>query len=300
MRLHPDALAAVARMRAQGMHFWAQVLPVRANGNDAGRPRLVLPGSAGLTGLATAADIAMAWAIRMRLTEDRMMVTASLTLDLLAEPAALGGGPGSEVAASGEAVWIAGDERSAYAHATLTDAAGSVVATATGWFAPTPLPPGARATTMPWNHVAADLLPLAETDLTDDEREVARTASDALARAAHSGLAVGEEVLGFAWSRAGEDEVTGTATLGPHVGNRVGDMHGGAVWSANALAAMRLASPGMQLSSGTVQFLRPGVGDTVTVTARAVRRGRRVEFVGSEVVVGGRTIARGELVFVAR
>lgn len=293
MQIDAGALRAVARTRAEGLHFWGQSVGVSMVDRREGatRLRLAAENAGDLTALATLTDLALGFAIRAREGSGRRLATASLSLHHIAPP------QGSVLCTSSVA-WSGGDGR-ALSEAELEDETGALVGLARAWFLVLPMPPDAVVTPMPWERDAVDVPDLTADDLDATEREAALAATRARIRSAASGLALTEELLGLTWTRAGTDRLIGTAPVGPHLGNRIGDVQGGAMYGAAATAARRLAAPGQTVVDGAMQYLRPGRGERLDVTARALRRGRRAEFVDADVSVDGRLAATARFTLLA-
>jgi len=288
-----EALAAVARTRAQGLHFWGQAVGVSTVGrdDDATLMRLDAATSEDTTALATLSDLCLGFAVRARLGSGHGLATASLSLQHTAAPR-------GAVVCGSRVVWTDG-ERRALTQAYLEDETGALVGSAQAWFLVVPLGPDVVVTPMPWERTPVDVPVLAPGDLSPTEHAAAVAATRARARAASSGLPLSEELLGLSWKPDGDDGLLGTSDLGPHLANRVGDAQGGAIYGAAATAARRLAGPGQRLAGGAMQYLRPGRGEQLAVTATAVRRGRRAEFVEVEVAVDGRVAASAHFTFLA-
>lgn len=292
--LHPAALAAVARTRARGLHFWGRMLGIDTVMSPDGTPMLRAAGECDPTTVATLTDVCLGQAIRTELGNELRLATTSLTLQHVADPV----GP---VTCGSRVVWMHPDQHRALAQAYAEDAEGALVATARAWFSVLPLPAGTTIVPMPWEREPepGELPRLVPADLTPDELASARAATAALQRRTGSGRPLAEELLGATWRHDGENRLVGTAALGPHLGNRIGMLQGGALYGLAATAAQRLAGPDLVLAEGSLQYLRPGqVGDLV-VTATMTRRGRTAAFVDILVEIDGREVATGHHTFFA-
>lgn len=288
--LHPDALAAAARTRALGMHFWGHSHGIALVGADGDVARMRIPGPASVPALSTLADVAIGWAVHLRLEVPGRLATATLSLQLAAPPT-------GAVEATTQVQWMDTDRGHALVQARLTDETGALVATGQSWFLAMPIPDGVRRSQMPWERETAEIAPLAPADLDEAEREAVLTATAALERAAAEGTHFGDELLGLVVEQPDADHVVATATIGPHLGNRIGNVQGGAQWGAAAFAATRLASPHMRLAEGTLHYLRPGKGERLTVRVEALRRGRSTEFFRIDAETDGTVISTGEFTF---
>jgi acyl-coenzyme A thioesterase PaaI-like protein len=280
------ALGAVARTRAHGMHFWGQFLGISHQRTSDGRSllRLVpedLPPQArpSTAALATVADIALGSAVRLAVGAGRRLGTTTLSLHHVTEPQ-------GTVVTDSEAVWVDPDRSKCLAHAVLRDETEQVVATAQGWFLVLPVPDGLELAVMPWERdETAPVGPVTDADLDDAEKLAVETATESSMRAAAHGTSAREALLGVQWEAALEGRVRGFAPVGPHIANRVGHVQGGAMYGVAAAAAARAAGPGLRLADGTMQYLRPGQGQILTVEAVPSRTGRRAAFVDVRVSV---------------
>lgn len=290
-RLHPDALAAVARTRAEGMHFWGRMLGLGLSPTSDGTPLLQATGGTDATVVATLVDISLGQAIRAELGTANRLATVSLSL----QHVRIGHGP---ITCGGRLVWIDPDGRRALAKAFAQDARGSLVATAQAWMAVVPLDPASTIVPMPWERPPTVVGALGPGDLTPTELAAATTATRALERAATSGRPVAEELLGLRWTERG-DQVVGVAPNGPHLGNRVGNVQGGALYGLAAVAAGRLVGADQRLADGAIQYLRPGTGEQLRVSATLVRRGRSVSFVDTLVEADDVAVASAHFTFMA-
>ena len=96
-----------------------------------------------------------------------------------------------------------------------------------------------------------------------------------------------------------DDRLVGDVPHGPHLGNRVGNVQGGALFGLAATAARRLVGGDQQLADGSLQFLRPGTGGDLRVSATLLRRGRTVSAVEAEVSCDGRVLVSGHFSLMA-
>lgn len=299
-QLHPDTLQAVARTRAQGLHFWGRMLGITAAPHGASAtnptgPMILTASAADVTTVATLSDVGLGSALRAHHAAESggvlRLATTSLTIQHAGS--ATGARPATDsVTCTSGVSWIDPAGSRALMSATVSDDSGRLVASAQGWMAMLPVAPGTAIIPMPWEVQAVDIEKLAPGDLTEAEYAAADTGTQALERALASGLPLAEELLGVSWT-ADEDgkRLTGTLATGPHLGNRVGNVQGGSLYGLAATAASRLAGPEHQLSDGSMQFLRPGTGGELRVTATMLRRGRTISFVDTTIEQGDVLIA---------
>ncbi|WP_017934571.1 PaaI family thioesterase [Nocardioides sp. Iso805N] len=296
--LHPDALAAIARTRADGLHFWGRMLGVSTVPVTEGTTLLRATGGTDVTTLATLADVCLGYAVRASLGNGHRLATSSLSLQRVALPAA------GAITCGSRLVWTGSHGRRALVEAYAEDAAGTLVATARAWMVVLPVAPGSTVVPMPWERDgAAEPVEVLQDSLTDIELEVTTTATAAIERAAISGLPLAEELLEVTWTADGTGRVVGTLTAGAHLGNRVGNMQGGATYGLAAIAATRAAAlgdgPEQHLADGSLQFLRAIAGGELRVTATVLRRGRSVTFVDVVIERDDATVASAHFSFMA-
>lgn len=291
--LDADALAAIARTRAQGLHFWGRILGIDTITAPDGTPLLRAAAGADLTAVATLTDVSLGQVIRAGIEGPIRLATTSLTIQHVTAPS-------GAVSCGSRVIWMDPAGHRALAQAYAEDDAGALVATARAWFSVLPLPAGTPYTPMPWERDADQgaLPTLTAADLTADELAAAQAATAAQQRRTESGLGLAEELLDVDWRTDG-DRVVAAAAFGPHLGNRVGMLQGGALYGITALAAQRAAGPGMVLAEGSLQYLRPGHEGEIIATASLTRRGRTVAFVDVSVEIAGREIATGHHTFFA-
>jgi acyl-coenzyme A thioesterase PaaI-like protein len=121
------------------------------------------------------------------------------------------------------------------------------------------------------------------------------------ARAAAAGTAVEDELVHLAWQRSEPGRARGGLTIGPELGNRVGHLQGGALYSVAARAAGHaLAEARWQLAEGSYQFLRPGEGRVLDAEATVLRGGRATAFVQARLAVDGKAVGAGLFTFRSR
>lgn len=286
--LHPAALRAVARTRGEGLHLWGRMLGLASVPDDVPRADdeyLLQAAGADITSLATLTDVGAGYTIRGHLGDQVRLATTSLSLQPIGPAAAAASGP---VTCRSRLIWLAPDLSRALVRGYVTDPGGAPIATATVWMVVLSSEPAASLVPMPWEGPGAGPA-LTESDLTPDEWTFAVSASAAIARSAASGRPVPEELLDVTWTLGSDTRLIGTVPHGPHLGNRVGNVQGGALFGLAATAATRLVG-GQQLADGSVQYLRPGTGGDLQVTATMVRRGRTVSAVDATVTCDRREL----------
>jgi uncharacterized protein (TIGR00369 family) len=159
---------------------------------------------------------------------------------------------------------------------------GIAAAHATGAFVMVDLPAGATQSPMPWptGGLASEEMP-APASLEDHERQV----MDSVERAEIAASAALPFIEHF-WCGIPAAE-TGKASLAvpvsPHLGNRVGQVHGGILLGlATRVAAA--AMPAKRLSNVSAWFVSPGHGASLDVRATVVHEGRNLAVVRTQIL----------------
>jgi acyl-coenzyme A thioesterase PaaI-like protein len=286
------ALAALARTRAMGLHFLGHFVGITATKNGDGESTLVLePPAYGPAVVSSAveqsalADLTMGSAIRSVLGPGLRLGTTCLSVNHLAVPS-----PGG-LEARATTFWRDTGGLEGYARCEIFDSAGQIVVSAEGWFVSLPAPPGQTLPPVPWETEpsGADLALTAE-KLREPEQAVLDQVLRAAARAGTAGTSVMAQLVAPEESPvARPDEVGYSLPVGPALGNRVGQMQGGALYGAAGVAAEAALGPGWSISSGYAQFLRPVDAPSVDVSATVTRRGRRTSFTEATISAHGRT-----------
>lgn len=294
------ALAAVARSRAVGPHFFGNFVGISGRGAVDGRARLELDvepgdgpgGRISATALATVADLTMSAAIRNRLGPQNRLGTITLAVHHL-EPEVTGPLHTDAVA---ERVEL--DEERGFARCTVRDPADRLVAAVEGWFTAMPLPAGQRLGPVPWElPEGTPVPPVDEADLTEAERAAVAACTAAGERAAAHGTSVVDELLAADWVGAGDGEVRGELRVGSEHANRGGHAQGGVLYGFAARAAARVVDADLHLAEGHLQFLRPAAGATVVAEARLLRAGRRTAFTEVRLRDGDAVVVTGSFTF---
>jgi acyl-coenzyme A thioesterase PaaI-like protein len=158
----------------------------------------------------------------------------------------------------------------------------TVVAHASGAFVNVSLAPDATQATLPWQADALDgVEPLRVGSLEAHERAVVRR-FDAAHRAATPAAPFVEHFwCGLPTVSPGRARLT--VPVAPHLGNRVGQVHGGMLFGLAAKVA-RAAVPGMRLHNLTAWFLAPGSGPRLRVRSTVVQQGRTLALVRTEIL----------------
>ncbi|TFV64723.1 hypothetical protein E4P41_00320 [Geodermatophilus sp. DF01-2] len=305
--IEASAIAAVARTRAQGMHFYGQILGITPRPPDGGPagPQLVpdpaiVPGAVPPVAVAAVADLAMGSAVRAVVGAGRRLGTVTMALHHLAPVVA------APVVPAARVVWIDEERRHALARVDCTDASGVVVAAGQGWFMALPVPESVQLRLLPWeHHDLPPVRPVAAGALEPHEQAAVRATVRAAERARARGTSVGEELTALTWEDgAPAGTARGSLRIGPELTNRVGHVQGGALYGIGLAAAARaVGSTGSDDDSplvpadGSWQFLTPGDGDVLVAEATVRRAGRRAAFASVTLTVDGREVGIGQFAF---
>jgi acyl-coenzyme A thioesterase PaaI-like protein len=176
----------------------------------------------------------------------------------------------------------------AFPRATITSG-GKLVGHASGAFVLLPLPAGETQVVLPWVSEGLEVPALAVRDLADDEREILKSSRRA-ERAATVELPFIEHFwCGIPVAKDGKAQLTATVT--PHMGNRVGQVHGGVLLGAAAQVASAAAPRGMRLSNVSAWFVSPGQPPRMKVRSEVLQQSRNFAVVHTRI-----TGAAGRLV----
>lgn len=276
-------LRAIAAHRTPGYHFPGHLLDARWPEVGPEHARLALPlaphlvdidGSLDLVALAVFADMALGTAARVRDAHHERQATLELQLQLT------GAAARGEVSATVRPRDRC-DESNGY---SLTEAAfeagGKPIAHALGKFARLRAPDGMVLAPLPWQREQVAHAALDEQQLHPDERGVLERCIAALAQTGESESLV-RRLWGGERIADGSDPARRLA-IGMHATNRVGHVQGGVLVALAATSAADVAPAGMQLSSVSAWFLRPGVTDLVA-RSTILHRGRRTMLVRTDV-----------------
>ncbi len=279
-------LRAIAAHRTPGYHFPGHLLDVRWPEVGPEHARLVLPlaphvvnidGSLDLVALAVFADMALGTAARVRDAHHERQATLELQLQLTGVAARDG------VSATVRPRDGSGESNDYSLTEATFEAGGKPIAYALGKFARLRAPDGVVLAPLPWQREQAAHAALDEQQLDPDERNVLERCVTALAQADEC-----ESLVRRLWGGEHVPDASGTArrlTIGMHTTNRVGHVQGGVLLALAATSATDVAPAGMQLSSVSAWFLRPGVTDLVA-RSTIVHRGRQTMLVQTDVSGG--------------
>jgi acyl-coenzyme A thioesterase PaaI-like protein len=291
-------LRAIADNRTPGLHFvghfmgmsWDDITPQHArmsietgvHGSDAG-------GEVNLNMVTTLLDMALANAIRARLSMDTGMRLGTVSLHVAFTGAALRGRLEAVAQCEG---WVEGAlTRQGIAHCRLT-AAGQLACIASGTFMELPPPSGVTLAPLPWQPGGSPPgISLAVRDLDARERAIWTRTGKAIERA-DARAAFVEHLFAQFPVQDGVGRAHCRMPMGLHVGNRVGHAQGGVTFALAVRTAVAAAPPGHRLVEASAWYLSPGEGRSLKAVSRVSRAGRRLSVVDTRVSgkAGSRTL----------
>ena len=167
-----------------------------------------------------------------------------------------------------------------FSSATVT-AGDTLIAHASGAFVMLDLPPGTTQRAHPW--VADELLEMPlDAELDQEEQEAVKACRRAESAASDAHPFIDQFWCGIA--KAGEGKAQLTVKVTPHLGNRVGHVHGGVLLGMAAQVASAAAPANMRLSNIAAWFVSPGLGPRLKVRSKVVQQGRNLAVVHTQIV----------------
>ena len=159
----------------------------------------------------------------------------------------------------------------------------TVLAHAAGAFVILELPQGAPEAPPSWTRGAGPAAhPVDPATLEEHERAVLEACerAEAAVTADHSFV----ESFWGGIPAVGEGKAQLAVPVAPHLGNRVGNVHGGILFGIAARVANAAAPAAMRLSNISAWFVSPGRGPALDVRASVVRAGRNLAVVRTQIV----------------
>jgi len=164
----------------------------------------------------------------------------------------------------------------------VVKAGDEVVAHASGGFVLLALPPGSTQNTDPWLQGSIfDAPALDAAALSEDEQAVLARYLKAQARGRRTASFVEQFWCGLPRRREGRASLT--VDVGPHLGNRVGQVHGGILLGLAADVANAAVPDELRLAKLSSCYLSPGQGPRLKVRAGVVQRSRNLAVVRTEI-----------------
>jgi acyl-coenzyme A thioesterase PaaI-like protein len=294
--LRNRVLQAIADNRTPGLHFVGHLMGTNWDEVTAAQARLsieVAPqvadagGEANLVVVTTLVDMALANAIRARLSMESGMRLGTVSLHIAFTGVPLAGCLEAVAHCEG---WVEGAlTRQGIAHCRLS-AGGRVAAIASGTFMELPPPVGVTLAPLPWQpggRPPGDTIALR--DLDARERGIWKRADEAIRRADGSTSFIEHLFAQFAVPD-GAGRAHCRMPMGLHAGNRVGHAQGGVTFALAARTACAAAPAGHRLVEASAWYLSPGEGRSLKAAAKVSRAGRRLSVV--DTVVSGKGNSR--------
>jgi acyl-coenzyme A thioesterase PaaI-like protein len=130
----------------------------------------------------------------------------------------------------------------------------------------------------------ADVAPLAESDLSDDERAILQRADEALA--APEGDAFLRRFWGIDTQRS-TDGASGVLRNGAHVANRVGHVQGGVTMGFGMATAESALSEDWMMSAASAWFIGPCKGQSIEARSTVIHQGKLTSLLRTRVTGQG-------------
>ena len=125
-----------------------------------------------------------------------------------------------------------------------------------------------------------DVAPLAESDLSDNERAILQRADEALA--APEGDAFLRRFWGIDTQRSG-DGARGVLRNGAHVANRVGHVQGGVTMGLGMATAEGALSKDWMMSAASAWFIGPCEGQSIEATSTVIHQGKLTSLLRTQI-----------------
>ncbi len=222
-------------------------------------------------------DIALGSVTRIKAGPSRRPATVQLQMQMTGAPVR------DEVVA--HARFTAYSERTAVRQALSTASIMSgetLLGHASGAFVMLDLPGDETQATLPWVPESVRAEPLTRTQLDEDELAALRSCKRAERAATDAHPFIEHFWCGIPKKRDGKAQLA--IRVAPHLGNRVGHIHGGVLVGAAAQVASAAAPATMRLSNITAWFVSPGLGPKLKVNSAIVQQGRNLAVVHTRIV----------------
>jgi len=279
-------LRAIAANRIPGLHFAGHFLGLEWREATADRARMIMAegphcrdadGAVNLVALGILADNILATPTRTEAPPGARLGTVHLQLyftgapvtgDLDAEARLLGRSEGATLQRS-------------ISSGTIS-ALGRTVCHGSGEFVLLDAPPGVTLAPLPWQRTGPpQIAPVDPHELTPDEQSILRACDAALAKTSPQA-----SFIQHFWSGVPRRSARGASNrvpIGPHIGNRVGHVQGGALLGLAATNARAAAPAAMMLSNLSAWYISPGRGAALGIRSRVVHAGRTIAVVRTEI-----------------
>jgi acyl-coenzyme A thioesterase PaaI-like protein len=162
------------------------------------------------------------------------------------------------------------------------ESGGTLIAHVSGAFALFDLPEGRTEMPCGWLPEGFQPEPLEAITFDAGEREALQRCERAEAAATEAFPFIEHFWCGIPQANEGTAHLTIDVT--PHLGNRVGHVHGGLLFGTAARVASAAAPGDMRLSNISAWFVSPGLGPRLEVRSSVVQRGRSLALVRTQIM----------------
>jgi acyl-coenzyme A thioesterase PaaI-like protein len=282
--IRSQVLRAIAQNREPGLHFAGNFLGISWDRVEADETRLSLDvephladadGQLNVGALAMLADFGLANCMRAILEPHQRLATVSMAMELTHAPRT----GRLHCVSHFEGFIREGRGRIGKSRVAVFQEK-SQVCVGTGAFMALDPPSDVKLHPVPHRRRGdPPVLPLSETELTEEEQTILGHADRALEDPQPSFI---ERFWGFLPHRTSHG-ASCKAANGPHIGNRVGHAQGGVLLGLAATTAACALPSTWRLSGISGWYLRPGQGSALTVKASLVHHGRLTALARTEV-----------------
>jgi acyl-coenzyme A thioesterase PaaI-like protein len=279
-------LHAIAANRIPGLHFagyflgieWQDVTVDAARMTMAEGPHcLDADGAVNITALGVLADNVLATPTRTEAAPGARLATIHLQLQFTGAPVTGSLNAEARLLGRSEATTL----QQSLSSATIC-ANGKTVCHASGEFMPLAAPPGVTLAPLPWQRKDPPrIVPVDAGELDPNEQAILKACDAALAKASPQ-IAFIQHFWGGVPRRSAQG-ASNRVAIGPHIGNRVGHVQGGALLGLAATNACAAAPAAMMLSNVSAWYISPGRGAELSIRSRVVHTGRTIAVVRTEI-----------------
>ncbi len=284
--IRSHVLQAIAANRIPGLHFAGHFLGLEWREVTSDTARMAMPegphcrdadGAMNLVALGILADNILATPTRNEAPPGARLGTIHLQLSFTGQPVT--GDLDAEARLLGRSEGAA--LQRSLSSGTIS-AQGRTVCHASGEFVLLDAPPGVTLAPLPWQRKDPPRIdPVGVDELDPSERAILRACDAALAKASPQASFIQHFWGGV--PRRGAQGASSRAAIGPHIGNRVGHVQGGALLGLAAANARAAAPAAMMLSNLSAWYISPGRGAVLGIRSRVVHAGRTIAVVRTEI-----------------
>ena len=279
-------LQAIAGNRVPGLHFaghflglgWREVTDHTARMALAEGPHCRdADGTVDLVALGILADNVLATPTRTEAPPGARLGTITLQLHFTGAPVAGDLEAEARLLARSEGTAL----RQSLSSGTIS-ANGRTVCHASGEFVMLDAPPGVTLAPLPWQRTdPSQIVPVDARERDPEERAILRACDAALAKVSPQASFI--QHLWGGLPRRNTQGASHRVPIGPHIGNRVGHVQGGALFGLAAITARAAAPATMMLSNVSAWYISPGRGTALSIRSRVVHAGRTIAVVRTEI-----------------